>query len=255
MKFTLTDDGRQLIEIRNIESRVVTDDPKAATVFRNVLLNSLCEGKIKPRNEFGFKIDLLAHFKVSEDAVEELTEITVREINRPRSISDLSKDVDPAKISRQSKERLQRDAKTNLKEAVLIGYVAKDDVIKMLSEHGIACEWVSSESNSLTRLPTNRLGIVINDTKKRRYALDDAIDKAISEHGFVANSIWIALITWARSARSPFRDLIGFTDEGIQYIGKKYQATDEYDILTRKQLSERIRKRKRAAEKRHPNPL
>lgn len=91
--------------------------------------------------------------------------------------------------------------------------------------------------------------VVINNTKKRRHPLDDAIDRAVDKHGFVPASIWATLIDWATSKEKPFVGLVGITDDGILYRGPKYQLTLDDDILTRRQLSERIRKRKIAASK------
>ena len=93
---------------------------------------------------------------------------------------------------------------------------------------------------------------LINDTKKRRHHLDDAIDRAIELDGYIYQSVWATLKDWAISPAKTFVDLIGFVDEGIQYRGKKYQKDGEYDILTYKQLSERIRKRQN---KNHSKPL
>lgn len=103
----------------------------------------------------------------------------------------------------------------------------------------------AAKSDSRSTFPR----VVINDTKKRRFHLDDPIDAAIAVHGYKVQSIWAQLIDWATSKDKPYVELIGITEDGIQYKGKKFQADCALDILTRKQLSARISRRKAAHSK------
>lgn len=142
MRYRLKDNGRHLIPIREIESQILSDDPKAVRVFRNFLLNALTSGKVKPRNEYGFEVELGLLSQVTEDAIEKFAENIVREA-KPRSITDFG--IDPTKAKKFAREYLDKDAKLNAKEFVLMGYLTKEDVTSFLAGHGIACEWISSD--------------------------------------------------------------------------------------------------------------
>lgn len=258
MIFKFLDDGRDLVPVGEIESLVISDDQMAVTTFRNFLTSALTSGKIKPRNTYGFQVDLVPHFQLNESALDDLSGDLVREINRPRSITDFARDVDPSKVKRMARTRMEREAQKALKGAVLAGFLAKDDIRAFLESQGIGSEWVSSQSAPTMEASDLQEGstksaprIVISDTKKRRFALDDPIDAAIQEHGHKIQSIWSQLIEWAMSRNQTFTELIGFTEQGIQYKGKQFQADGVPDILTRKQLAARIRRRQAA----HCKPL
>lgn len=259
MMYKLKNDGRDLIPVSEITSLVMSDDPKAITVFRNCLVNALMIGVIKPRNIYGFQIDIVQRCQPNQDAIDDLAEALVRDLKRPRSITDIVQEVDPRRVKRWARNKMESEAKTVIKDAVLSGYLTQDDVRAFLSSQGIACEWISSQnvqvpmeaSDLQEASPKYAPRVVISNTKKRRFALDDPIDAAIQAHGYKAQSIWAQLIEWATSGSKPFIELIGFTEEGIQYRGRKFQTDGICDILTRDQLSERVRKRKN----KHSNPL
>ena len=261
MMYKFTNDGRDLIPVSEIASLVISDDPKAITVFRNFLVNALTTGAIRPRSSYGFPVDFVTHFKINEDSLDDLTDDLVREATQPRSITDFTKEVDPRKVKRWARNRMGSEAKTAIKDAVLSGYLTQDDVREFLGSQGISCEWISPQlvtdsvateaSKNQQAIPKSATRVVTSDTKKRRFPLDDPIDAAIEAHGYKVQSIWAQLIEWATSGSKPFIELIGFTEEGIQYRGRKFQTDGICDILTRNQLSERVRKRKN----KHPNPL
>lgn len=147
MMYKLRDDGRHLIPVSDIESLLISDDQKAATIFRNVLIAAITTGKIKPRNSYGFQVDLLPYFQPNEDALDDLTDDLVCEMQRPQSITDFTKDVDPRKVRRWARNRMERDANSAIKDAALSGFLTQDDVGAFLGAQGIACEWVSIESS------------------------------------------------------------------------------------------------------------
>jgi hypothetical protein len=142
MTYRLKDDGRNLIPIREIESQILCDDPKAAGVFRNFLLKDLTSGTINPRNEYGFEVELGSLSRVTEIAVEKLADSILRE-SKPRSIVDIV--ITPAEAKKLAREHLEKDAKLNEKEFVLMGYLTKEDVTSFLAGHRIACEWLLPE--------------------------------------------------------------------------------------------------------------
>ena len=259
MMYKLKNDGRNLIPVSEIASLVISDDPKAITVFRNCLVNALTIGAIKPRNIYGFKIDIVQRCQPNQDTIDDLTEALVRDLKRPRSIIDIVQEVDPRKVKRWARNKIESEAKTVIKDAVLSGYLTQDDVRAFLGLQGIACEWISPQlvtdsvatetSKNQQAFPKSAPRVVTSDTKKRRFPLDDPIDAAIEAHGYKVQSIWAQLIEWATSGSKPFIELIGFTEEGIQYKGKKFQSDDVLDILTRKQLSARISRRESAHSK------
>lgn len=146
MMYKLKNDGRDLIPVSEIESLVISDDPKAITVFRNFLVNALTTGAIKPRSSYGFPVDIGSHFKINEDSLDDLTDDLVREATQPRSITDFAKVVDPRKLKRWARNRMESEAKTAIKDAVLSGFLTQDDVRAFLGTQGIACEWVSIEN-------------------------------------------------------------------------------------------------------------
>lgn len=182
MIYKLRDDGQPLIQIQNIESIVVSDDKKSVAVFRNVLLNALTMGKIRPRNEYGFQVDLASHYQVDEDALEELTQKSVRAANRPRSITDFVRDVDPTEVKRLARLDMKRFNADGMKQAVLMCYLIKEDISGFLAEQRITYEWVSSESNCSEKLTNNELGMApqsqpINSVEPRPTATTPLHDK------------------------------------------------------------------------------
>lgn len=176
MIYKLKDNGQQLIPILNIESLVVTDDIKSAVVFRNVLFNALTSGKIMPRNEYGFQINLASHYQINEDTLEEITQKTVRALSRPRSITDFVRDVDPIEVKRLARLDMKRFNAEGMKQAVLMCYLIKEDVAGLLAEHGITCEWVTSEPDGSEKLPKNELGMVLTGSDQTHHALNGEID-------------------------------------------------------------------------------
>ena len=145
MIYKIKNDGRDLIPIGEIESLVVSADQKSVTVFRNFLMNALTSGKIKPRNSYGFQVDLLPHFQLNADRLDDLTDNLVREISRPRSITDIVNEVDPQKVKRLVRSRMERESKEALKGTVLVGFLSRGDIGAFLDAHGIGHEWVVSE--------------------------------------------------------------------------------------------------------------
>lgn len=60
------------------------------------------------------------------------------------------------------------------------------------------------------------------------------------------HNVWATLVALAEAEQPP-APLVGFSSDGVQYRGKNYDATGVPDVLTRKQLSDRMyRERKRA---------
>ncbi len=133
---------------------------------------------------------------------------------------------------------------------VMAGFICTE---LLNAEHQPVNESAPTSEPSIGVIANSTIGplkVYTNDTKKRRHALDPAIDFAVDEHGLVAAAVWTELTSLAISNEKRFPFLIGITEEGIQYLGKRHQNDLEYDILTRKQLGERIRKRRL----KHPKP-
>lgn len=85
--------------------------------------------------------------------------------------------------------------------------------------------------------------IIVNDTKKRRHVLDHEFDVATEEYGFKPDAVWSALMKAAIEGDKNYPALVGVTEEGIQYMGKRFEDSGDYDVLTKKQCAERLRKR------------
>ena len=89
--------------------------------------------------------------------------------------------------------------------------------------------------------------ITTHSTKDRRNVLDYVIDKAAREKGSLNTSdVWVCLAEWA-SSETPPSPLVGFMDEGIQYKGKNFQSDGSLDILTKRVLDSRMRRRREKA--------
>lgn len=70
-----------------------------------------------------------------------------------------------------------------------------------------------------------------------RTAQTTALDPCCSQ------SVWAALVKMAEAKDKP-APLIGFSPEGIQYAGRLYQAEGIPDVLTFKNLADRMRRRR-----------
>lgn len=86
--------------------------------------------------------------------------------------------------------------------------------------------------------------ITVHDTKKRRHTLDHELDVAIKNCGHENDAVWSALKLAAEKGDKEYPALIGVVAEGIQYRGHSFEDTGEPDVLTKKQCSERLRKRR-----------
>jgi len=71
-----------------------------------------------------------------------------------------------------------------------------------------------------------------------RHAIEKALDPSD------AHSVWAELIRLAERKPAP-APLIGFISEGIQYEGREYFRTGLFDVMTFRNLADRLR-RKRA---------
>lgn len=56
-------------------------------------------------------------------------------------------------------------------------------------------------------------------------------------------SVWAELIRLAETKPAP-APLVGFVSEGVQYEGREYFNTGLYDVLTFRNLADRIRRRR-----------
>ncbi len=66
-----------------------------------------------------------------------------------------------------------------------------------------------------------------------------AKDRALNRDD--VNSVWTELIKMAQNKEG---SLIGYVSEGLQYRGKKYQETGDFDVFTRKALGKKMRRDK-----------
>jgi len=58
-----------------------------------------------------------------------------------------------------------------------------------------------------------------------------------------AHSVWAELIRLAEQKPSP-APLVGFVSEGIQYEGREYFSTGLFDVMTFRNLADRIRRQR-----------
>ena len=66
-----------------------------------------------------------------------------------------------------------------------------------------------------------------------------AKDRALNRDD--VNSVWTELIKMAQNKEG---SLIGYVSEGLQYRGKKYQETGDFNVFTRKALGKKMRRDK-----------
>lgn len=57
------------------------------------------------------------------------------------------------------------------------------------------------------------------------------------------HSVWAAMVRMAEAIDKP-APLIGYSSDGIQYAGRKYQAAGTPDVLTAKLLADRMRRKR-----------
>jgi hypothetical protein len=84
-------------------------------------------------------------------------------------------------------------------------------------------------------------------TTTRVHVLAAEIEQAVEMAGGDDNRpVWTEL---SKLAETQYGAMIGFTSEGIQYRGDTHRATGEPDILTFKQLCDRLRNRRNKRDK------
>lgn len=72
--------------------------------------------------------------------------------------------------------------------------------------------------------------------------IEEAIRLAKDPHDSI--SVWAELV---KLAEKRYGALAGYSSDGVQYCGRKHQATGEFDVLKIKGLRERIGRRAKAA--------
>lgn len=89
--------------------------------------------------------------------------------------------------------------------------------------------------------------ITTHQLNKRQTILDHVIAQAKKNaaDGNSSQSVWAELVKMAEQDKKP-TPLIGYSPEGIQYSGKKYQVSGEPDVLTLKNLRDRMARKKRS---------
>lgn len=102
---------------------------------------------------------------------------------------------------------------------------------------------IPSDKNGQNEFRDGR--ITVHDTKKRRHTLDHELEVAIENYGHENDAVWSALNLAAEKGDKEYPALVGVIAEGIQYRGRRFEDTGEPDVLTKKQCSERLRKRRK----------
>jgi|APMI01.1.fsa_nt_gi hypothetical protein len=124
---------------------------------------------------------------------------------------------------------------------------SRNDLREVFDDQAKASGWedkADTESESLQEAPKEILPeriIRTHKLKARRYAIDAPIETAMK---LAANpqdyhNVWAELCKMAESNPPP-PPLIGFSSDGVQYKGNKYQSSGEPDIFTKDALRKKM---------------
>lgn len=234
-----------LVPIAELPCLMVSDSDQAPTDFFDQIAKAIFRGILTPRTEDGLPITVT-------DCIEK-TKSTRGDARIPKYLgmrTDAFRGLfcSPYQHLRQlrSEEAIRRELANGLARHE---HVTKGDLVTWFQSIGLECQFsdpTAIPENTTVPLPSQNLvaapRIVTHLMNERRGPLDSLIEEAIQQKGLDSAAIWALFQRWANEQKPP---LLGLDESGgIKYASTNYGKTLEPDVLSKKALGERVRRRK-----------